>query len=308
MSTAQSGILPEANTHANFVTLSIKPGKQNLALARRTCAAIPGKTEQLAKNYPDASLSSSISVGSDIWDQLYPESRPGALRPFPACRDNGRLAPSTTGDLLLHIRANRPDIAFELLQQVMNDFGDSVTVAEDVNGFRYLDSRDLTGFVDGTENPAGASRAAVALVAEEDPAFSGGCYIHTQRYVHHLKRWNQQPVEKQEEIIGRTKADNIEFTAGQKAPTAHISRANIKDARGKSMEILRHSMPYGNARESGFQFISYCRTPLHFEKMLEAMITADGHGHYDHLMNFSTAVTGTAFFAPSVEFLQAHAS
>ncbi|WP_373691358.1 Dyp-type peroxidase [Endozoicomonas sp. YOMI1] len=72
---------------------------------------------------------------------------------------------------------------------------------------------------------------------------------------------------------------------------------------GNSMEILRHSMPYGDARESGLFFIAYGKTPEHFHRMLKAMFKADAHGHYDHLMNFSTAVTGCAFFAPSLEFL-----
>ena len=307
MTTPQSGILPEANSHATFVTLNVTPGEQNLARVRQISATIPAKTDLLSTSYPDSNLSSTISISSSIWDKLYPQSRPEALRPFPALKDSNRQAPVTPGDLLLHIRADHPDVIFELLQQVMNDFGDSVSVVEEVNGFRYLDSRDLTGFVDGTENPEGEARASVALVTEEDSAFTGGCYIHAQRYIHNLKSWNQQPVQEQEQIIGRTKADNIEFTSEQKAPTAHIKRTNIKDAHGKTMEILRHSTPYGNARESGLQFISYCHTPLHFELMLKAMIKADAHGHFDHLMNFSNAITGGAFFAPAIEYLRENA-
>ena len=163
--------------------------------------------------------------------------------------------------------------------------------------------RDLTGFVDGTENPEGENRAAVALVNKDDLPFAGGSYIHCQRYIHKLKEWNEQPVTEQEQIIGRTKADNIEFSSEQKAPYAHIKRVNIKDKEGKSMEMLRHSMPYGNSKEAGLLFIAYGKTPLHFELMLEKMIKSDSHGHYDHLMNYSDAVTGCAFFAPSIEFL-----
>jgi deferrochelatase/peroxidase EfeB len=47
----------------------------------------------------------------------------------------------------------------------------------EVHGFQYLDSRDLTGFIDGTENPKGAgARARAALVGEEDPVFAGGSF------------------------------------------------------------------------------------------------------------------------------------
>jgi len=167
---------------------------------------------------------------------------------------------------------------------------------EDINGFRYMDSRDLTGFVDGTENPADEHRAEVALVGGSDSEFSGGSYVHCQRYVHQLKQWESLPVSDQEVIIGRTKEDNIEFGASEKAPTAHVKKVNLKDDQGRSMEILRHSLPYGGAKESGLFFISYCKTAAHFERMLESMVRPDENGNYDHLMNFSTPVTGTAFF------------
>ncbi|WP_422450878.1 MULTISPECIES: Dyp-type peroxidase [unclassified Endozoicomonas] len=304
MPTPQSGITPDANTNAQFLILTIKENdSDSLLKIRQTLSGIPELTETLARQYPDARLSSTISIGSAAWDRLYSGSKPGALRPFMAIKDADREAPATPGDLLLHIRSDRKDINFLLMSQVLRLLGNNVQVQEDISGFRYLDSRDLTGFVDGTENPEGEHRADVALVGEEDSPFAGGSYIHTQRYVHHLKEWEQCPLKDQETIMGRTKEDNIEFSAEQKAPIAHIKRVNLKDEHGNSMEILRHSMPYGDARESGLFFIAYGKTPKHFNLMLKAMIKADAHGHYDHLMNFSTPVTGCAFFAPSREFL-----
>ena len=307
MPTPQSGITAEANSDAQFITLTIQHNSDSPGIIRSVCANIPALTESLARQYPDARLTSTISIGSSAWDKLYPLQKPAELKTFPAFEDGDRKAPSTPGDLLLHIRSNRQDISFSLLKKIMEQLGNAVVVQEEVSGFRYLDSRDLTGFVDGTENPEGDNRAAVALVSDSDPAFAGGSYINCQRYIHHLPKWEKQPVEQQEGIMGRTKKDDIEFSSEQKAPTAHIKRVNLKDDQGKSMEILRHSMPYGGAKESGLFFIAYGRTPSHFELMLEAMIKSDKHGHYDHLMNFSTAVTGCAFFAPSVDFLTSHA-
>ena len=306
MPTPQSGITPEANSNALFITLNIHHEVDSYNVVRQACANIPALTNTLAQQYPDARLSSTISIGSSAWDKLYPEQKPAELRTFPSFEDGDRKAPSTPGDLLLHIRSNRQDISFSLLKKIMEQLGDAVEVQEEVNGFRYLDCRDLTGFVDGTENPEGDNRAAVALVSDSDPTFTGGSYINCQRYIHHLPKWEKQPVEQQEQIMGRTKKDDIEFSSEQKAPTAHIKRVNLKDDQGKSMEMLRHSMPYGGAKESGLFFIAYGRTPSHFELMLEAMIKSDLNGHYDHLMNFSTAVTGCAFFAPSVDFLTSH--
>ena len=300
----QSGITPDANTDALFLVLSIKNSQESKPVIRETLSRIPELTKALSDSYPQARLSSTVAIGSYAWDQLFTEKRPAELTPFKPVADGDRSAPATPGDILLHIRSDRHDLNFKLQQQIMTLLNDSVQIQEDVHGFRYLDSRDLTGFVDGTENPTGDSRAEVALVAGEDPDFIDGSYIHTQHYIHNLSRWNQQPVKDQEKVIGRTKEDDIEFSGDKKAPTAHVKKANIKNAEGKSMEILRHSMPCGNATESGLFFVSYCRTPEHFEKMLEAMIQVDGQGHYDHLMDYSKAITGCLFFAPSLAFLK----
>ena len=301
---AQSGITEEANTDALFITLTIDLNSDQFDAIKKGCSQVPELTDQLSQAFPQARLSSTISIGSRVWPKLCTEAKPENLTAFKEVKDGDRVAPATPGDLLLHIRSNRKDINFQLLRNILRVFGDSVAVEEEVSGFRYLDNRDLTGFVDGTENPKGHDRAVVALVGDEDATFAGGSYIHCQRYIHSLTAWEKQSVSQQETIIGRTKADNIEFSSDQKAPTAHVHKANIKDAHGKGMEILRHSMPYGNAKEAGLLFISYCRTPVHFETMLEAMMKADHHGHYDHLMDYSKAVTGCAFFAPSVDFLQ----
>ena len=63
-------------------------------------------------------------------------------------------------------------------------------------------------------------------------------------------------------------------------------------------------MPYGNSQENGLFFIAYSKTARNFDLMLEQMIHADKHGHYDHLMDFTQAVTGNAFFSPSKDFLE----
>ncbi len=308
MSTPQSGITPDGNSDALFITLLANNDPHSLIHIRQCAAKVPTLSRNLSNAHPDARLTSSISFGSLIWDELYPKTRPTELTPFQAVRDQDRLAPATPGDIFLHIRSDRKDLNFELASQILEEMGDSIMLEEEVSGFRYLDSRDLTGFVDGTENPEGEDRGAVALVGDVDPAFSGGSYINLQRYVHDLEGWNQESVPQQEQVIGRTKQDDIEFKTEDKAPTAHIKRVNLKDDQGRSREILRHSMPYGDMAERGLFFLAYAKSPAIFNDMLNAMMHADQNGHYDHLMNYTIPVTGAAFFAPSVEFLQQNAA
>jgi len=302
MGQPQSGILPAGNGHALFITLLLAPTDSAGQAARETSATVPGLTDELAGDYPEAALTSVIGFGSNAWDRLFPDRRPAQLRRFTEVDGQGGRAPATPGDIFLHIRSERPDLNFELARRIMQRFGDSVTVVEEIAAFRYLDCRDLTGFVDGTENPTGEARAAVALVGGSDPAFTDGSYIALQRYIHDLAAWERLPVAEQEQIIARTKADNIEFSGDDKPPTAHIKRVSIKED-GKSLEILRHSMPYGTTSEHGLYFVAYCATPDNFDKMLSRMLVADKEGHYDHLMNYSRAVTGAAFFAPARDWL-----
>jgi len=231
---------------------------------------------------------------------ISPAKRPRQLAPFIAIEGPGGSAPSTGGDAIVHIISTRPDLNFELAQRLRQLLGDTVKVMEEIHGFRYLDSRDLTGFIDGTENPGGDLRAAVALIDDEDPDFAGGSYIFTQRYIHDLRKWSQLQVTEQEKIIGRTKPDSVELP--DKLPTSHVGRVVIEED-GAELQILRHSFPYGTTTEAGLFFIAYTKNPDIPHKMLQRMMGTLDDGHHDHLLGYSQAVSGANFFAPSLAVL-----
>ena len=299
----QSGILPEPGAHALFLVLRAHNPAGDRAVLAHAAARVPTLTAQVAKLDPRAKLVSVLAFGPELWDTLSPDRRPAALHPFPELAGNGRSAPSTGGDLLLHLISRRQDLCFELAMRVRRELGDRVEAQDEVHGFRYLDARDLTGFIDGTENPKGRARAAVALIGDEDREFSGGSYVFTQRYVHDLARWRGLPTGAQERVIGRRKRDSRELSDHAKPPTAHISRVVI-EADGGELEILRHSFPYGTTSESGLYFIAYSRDPSRPEKMLERMMGSSDDGVYDQLLDFTRAVSGANFFAPSLRVLR----
>ena len=217
------------------------------------------------------------------------------------------MAPSTPGDLLFHIRSERPDLCFEFERVLLDGLGTGVTIADEVSGFRYFDSRDLLGFVNGTANPTGLDLAASALVGDEDADFVGGSYVVVQKYLHDLGAWAKIPTPLQEQIIGRTKVDNIEIDDDDAPRKSHKSLATIVDAGGSEHDILRDNMPFGRPgqREFGTYFIGYSPYLWVIEKMLQRMYVGDPPGAYDRLLDFSTPHTGTTFFAPSRPTLQA---
>ena len=247
-----------------------------------------------------------MGIGSDAWDRLFGDPRPAELHPFREFRAGSRHAIATPGDLLFHIRAKRMDLCFEMAAQIMGRLGDAVTGVDEVHGFRYFDDRDLLGFVDGTENPRGQAVIDAALIGAEDPAFSGGSYVITQKYLHDLAGWNALPTETQERIIGRTKLADIELDDSVKPTFAHNALTVISE-NGQEFQIVRDNMPFGKVGEGeyGTYFIGYCRTPRVTEQMIENMFIGKPTGNYDRLLDFSRAVTGTLFFVPSATFLDA---
>jgi len=304
MATPQAGIIPAPSPNALFLVVRVLDPQKNGKAVAKVTAGVPALVEKVGSIDPRAKLVCSVGFGSAFWDVISPSKRPAGLRPFKAIAANGRRAPSTGGDVLFHILSKRHDLNFELAMGIRTQLGDMVKVMDEVHGFQYLDSRDLTGFVDGTENPSGAKeRSEVALIGKEDASFASGSYVFTQRYVHNLQKWASVPVKEQEKVIGRRKSDSEELSARAKPPTAHISRTVIEE-NGEELEIVRHSFPYGTVSEKGLFFIAYCKTLDIPEKMLSRMMGTSDDGLHDHLMDYTQAVSGAYFFAPSLEVLK----
>ena len=137
---------------AIFLVVTINPGSDNETAARAMCADLAALVRAVGFRDLEGRLSCVLGIGSDAWDRLFGDPRPRELHPFRELRGRHH-AVATPGDLLLHIRAARMDLCFELASQIMSRLGEAVAVADEVHGFRYFEQRDLLGFVDGTENP-----------------------------------------------------------------------------------------------------------------------------------------------------------
>jgi len=291
---------------AIFLVVAIKPTAESRATLRAFCGDVASLFRAVQFRDLEAGLSCVTAFGSDAWDHLFGTPRPAELHPFREIRAGNRHAVSTPGDLLFHIRAKRMDLCFELATQIMARIGHAVVPVDEVHGFRYFDDRDLLGFVDGTENPRGEAIVDAVLVGEEDSAFACGSYVILQKYLHDLAGWNALPTDAQERIMGRTKLSDIELDDATKPTSAHNALTTIVED-GREIKILRDNMPFGSVAqgEFGTYFIGYSRTPRTIEQMIENMFIGRPPGNYDRLLDFSRAVTGNLFFAPSATFLEA---
>lgn len=302
MAREQFGICAEPNLHGTYLLFNALDDKNQFI--RQALSRIPAMLDHYADRFSEANLNGVVAIGANYWDELCPERRPKLLSSFPTMQNEDRIAPATSGDIYIEIRSDRADVNHIVSAKVVELLGESVELIEQTRAFRYLDGRDLTGFVDGTENPQGQHRRTVALVQEQaDPEFAAGSYLHIQRYRHNMKLWNMLKEKAQEDVFGRTKVENVEYKSEDKPLTAHTKRTALKDDDGNSIEILRQSMPYGDMKTQGLFFVSYCHSPEPFTIMLKSMIHGDGDGNFDHMLKYTEAQTGVAFFAPSLNFL-----
>lgn len=300
-------LLDPQGVAAHFIVLNIAPGAAAEERVRALCGNAAGLVRSVGMREPEQRLSLVLGIGSAAWDRLFGAPRPARLHPFRELRGAQHHAPATPGDLLLHIRARSERMCFELAMQIMRALGDAVTAVDEVHGFRYFDLRAMIGFVDGVENPSGREAVEATLIGGEDPGFAGGSYVIVQKYLHDMTAWNALSTEEQEQAIGRTKHDNIELADDVKPGNSHVALNVIEDADGNELAIVRGNLPFANAArgEYGTYFIGYARDPGVTEQMLENMFIGRPPGNHDRLLDFSSAVTGTLFFVPSAELLEA---
>lgn len=289
---------------ATFLVLTVNAGEDAAAVVRDVISGIDDIVKNVGFRDLGAQLSCTVAIGSNVWPRLTSHAAPTGLHPFTEFSGARHTAPSTPGDLLFHIRANRRDLTFEFERQLLDVLGDAVSVVDETTGFRYFDVRDLLGFVDGTANPVGNAVGDSTLIGDEDPDNAGGSYVVIQKYVHELDQWQSLTTEQQEAIIGRKKADNVELDDAETGQKSHKTLSTIV-VDGVEHDILRDNMPFGSPGASAFgtYFIGYSRRLWVIEKMLERMFIGDPPGLYDRILDFSQAVMGCTFFAPSADFL-----
>ena len=286
-----------------FLVLTVNPGAEDAV--RDLLPDVSGLTRSVSFRAPDDGLICVIGIGAGLWDRLYTASRPKGLHTFEEIKGATHTAVSTPGDLLIHLRASRVDLCFELARLIARRLAGSATIVDEVHGFKFFDERDLLGFVDGTENPEGAKAQQAVTIGDDDPDYAGGSYVIVQKYLHDMVGWDALSVEEQERVIGRSKVDDVEMSDAAKPSNSHVALNTITDADGVQQQILRDNLPFGTIRDAEFgtYFIGYARTPAVTEQMLRNMFIGDPPGNHDRILDFSVATTGSLYFVPSQDLL-----
>ena len=300
--TAQSVILPLPSDHARFIVLRLKD--LSIEDLKSKLEDLFSTRDRLITQHPQAQVKTAVAFGPELWDQLY-HKRPEGFKQLESIQGSFDM-PVVPADIIIHIASQRTDICFAISQAFFDGIQDQVEVLDERVCFRNFDGRDLTGFIDGTENPQFPDdRAETALLSEDAEEFADGSFIFAQRYAHNLEKWKKLKVDAQEHVIGRTKLESIELPDDVQPENSHVSRTVVEDEEGEEMAILRHSLPYGDGKgDQGLFFIAYTNDLSIIDSMLLRMFGTSGDGIHDRLLHFVTPKDGAYYFAPSEELLE----
>lgn len=244
-----------------------------------------------------------FTFGKDPWRKLSPNA-PGALRDFEAIDGGADLkSPATQYDLLFWFHAADYEDVLDAALSAQRVLDGTARLKLGFPGLVYRDSRDLTGFVDGSANPKEDVHCKAALMPAGE-ASAGSAFLMIQKWVHDLPKFEAVSVPDQDRIIGRTKPDSIELEGDAKPPDSHVSRTDVK-LDGTAMKIYRRSANFGGECEKGLYFIAFSCDPMRFDVLLQRMFGRWKDELHDQLVHYSSPVSGSYWFAPSQEDLAA---
>ncbi len=291
MAPPQAGIFKQPSRHHHFLEYAIDKDAKPESVVRALRA---GAGEASIRGGVDV----VVAFGAALWNRIAPEPTPDGLRAFETIQGaHGLTAPATQRDLLFWIHGGGTEDNLDRAFGIDRRLGNLARLELDQQGFVTAESRDLTGFIDGTANPTAEAAREAALIPPHRPG-AGGAFVSSQRWVHDLPSFLALPVPEQERVIGRTKPDSIELEALAMPADAHVARTDVS-VDGVALTIYRRSVPFGSVAEHGLYFLAFSCDPARFEVQLRRMFGVSGDGVHDRLNAYSRPVTGAYWFAPS---------
>jgi putative iron-dependent peroxidase len=238
-----------------------------------------------------------IGFRPELWRNVAQDDAPANVAGYtePVVGVEGFSMPATQHDAMIWIAGAAYDAVFDLSSAALGRLAEVATLADETVGWPYRHNHDLTGFIDGSENPAVIDAASVAVIPDGHPG-AGGSVLLLQKWIHETAKWTALSDEAQAKIIGRTKAGSIELE--DKPRDSHVACTD-QDEFG---HILRRNMPFGKASMHGTMFMGFCTSQQPLSTMLDSMAGRTA-GVRDALTRFSRPISGAYYFVPALTSL-----
>jgi len=234
----------------------------------------------------------------EVWAGVAPDDAPEELEGFTddLTGVDGFVMPATQHDAVLWLSGSAYDVIFDVARGAIAELRELASVVEETSSWPYRHDLDLTGFIDGTENPTLIDAPELVLIPEGSPG-AGGTILLLQKWAHDAAAWESLADADQERVIGRAKLDSVELE--DKAPDSHVASTD-QDRFGK---IFRRNMPYGTVTDHGTMFVGFSAEQRPLSAMLESMAGLAG-GTRDALTRYTRPLTGAYYFVPSTDSLR----
>jgi porphyrinogen peroxidase len=292
MATPQTGIFAIGTSSHAYLELDVSPGVSPAAAVERVASLREPRTTIGGVNLV-------AGFRPELWAMVAPAASPPGVTGFnePVVGSAGAVLPATQHDVVIWLTGASYDVIFDLSRAVVMALAQTAVVADEIVGWPYHHDLDLTGFIDGTENPTLVEATSVAIVPDGAKG-AGSSILLLQQWEHDAIGWESLPVAAQEAIIGRRKADSAELDP--KPPTSHVARTD-QDRFGK---IFRRNIAYGTLGRHGTIFVGFCADQRVLAAMLDSMV---GHAEEpaDALTTVTRALTGAYYVVPSADALAA---
>lgn len=279
MNTAQPGILAAVPRHARYLTFSLEPGAEPAPVLQTLAGRCDGET--LVIGVGESLL---LALGAAV----------SGLHGFPARAVVGIDIPATPAALWCWLRGDDAGDLLHLSREVEEILLPAFSLDQVIEAFQYRDSRDLTGYEDGTENPQGDEAVDAAILQGQGAGMDGSSFVAVQQWWHELDAFQARTEQEQDDIIGRHRKSNEEFDAAPES--AHVKRTAQESFTPEAF-VLRRSMPWSDGMAAGLVFTAFGRSLDAYEALLNRM-TGGEDGIIDGLFQFTRPLTGAYFWCP----------
>ena len=290
MGTPQSGIFALGTSSHAYLEFDLKAGS-----APRDLVGAMANLREPRTTIGGINLVSGFRP--ELWRRVVPDGAPADVAGFndDIRGADGYVMPATQHDAVLWLAGSAYDVVFDESRQAIAALAHVASVADETSSWAYRYDHDLTGFIDGTENPSLLEAPGILTVPDGKPG-AGGTILLLQKWAHDAARWESLPVAAQERVIGRRKPDSVELDP--RPSDSHVARTD-QDVFG---HVFRRNMPYGTVTNHGTMFVGFSAEQRRLAKMLNSMAGVTD-GVRDALTNYTKPLTGAYYFIPSVEAL-----
>lgn len=277
--TPQAAILEPIPDHARHLYFDLAPGADLSAPLRALAAACDGQGALLGIGAPVAE-----ALGVTI----------AGLRSFPHLPAAKPEIPVTQHALWLWLRGTEPGELLHRGRALEALAAPAFVRIQALDAYRYRDSRDLTGYEDGTENPKDDAAVEAAIAQGQGGGLDGSSYAAVQQWLHDFAAFNAMPRVEQDNCFGRERDSNEELDS---APaSAHVKRT-AQEAFEPEAFVVRRSMPWTAGTDAGLVFLAFGKSFDAYEAQLRRM-TGHDDGISDALFGFTRPLTGGYYWCP----------